>query len=72
MENFKIEQILTQITQWSSANINIMGLALVGSYARGNPRTDSDIDLMLITPSPCLFRQYLEWIYEIKWNQNYL
>lgn len=68
MKYSQIEQILTQITQWSSENLNIIGLALVGSYARGNARSDSDIDLMLITPNPWLFRQNMKWIYEIDWK----
>jgi predicted nucleotidyltransferase len=42
---------------WASQQADIQGVALVGSYARGTARDDSDIDLVILTEQP---EKYLE------------
>ncbi|MGB3694665.1 MAG: nucleotidyltransferase domain-containing protein [Spirulinaceae cyanobacterium] len=64
----KIEPILAQVTQWASMDVNIIALALVGSYAKGDFRFDSDIDLMFLTPDPLIFKNSQTWIKEIDWQ----
>ena len=48
------DRLLNKVTQWAK-NTGITGLALIGSYARGEARADSDIDLILVTPQPSMF-----------------
>lgn len=35
--------------QWASQDANIAAIALVGSYARGEAKDDSDVDLLVLT-----------------------
>jgi predicted nucleotidyltransferase len=42
---------------WASSQQDIEGIALVGSYARGTARGDSDIDFVILTGEP---EKYLE------------
>jgi predicted nucleotidyltransferase len=53
----KIESFLAQVKQWAEQQSDIKGVLLVGSYARGAARADSDIDLVILTTSP---RRYLD------------
>lgn len=55
--------------QWAVNSSHILAVALVGSYARGTAHPDSDIDIMVITSNPELFRQGTQWISEIGWDQ---
>ena len=41
---------------WAERRSDIVGVALVGSWARGAASLDSDIDLILLTPNPDAFR----------------
>jgi predicted nucleotidyltransferase len=43
---------IDQVAAWASAQPDIVALALVGSWARGNPTKRSDIDFMVISETP--------------------
>jgi uncharacterized protein len=64
----KVDRILKEIIYWASINKNIYAAALVGSWARGTARADSDIDLMFLTSDPSLFIKDRTWIDEINWE----
>jgi hypothetical protein len=63
----QLEQILAPIAAWARSRSDVHGLALVGSWARGAARRDSDIDLMLLVPEPQTFRSDEHWLTEIDW-----
>jgi predicted nucleotidyltransferase len=63
----KIKLIFEEVAQWASRQADIAAVALVGSWARGAARVDSDIDLMILTDSLMLFRQDEKWVNEIRW-----
>ena len=44
-----ITAFLGEFANWASARPDVNGVALVGSYARGAARQDSDVDLMILT-----------------------
>jgi len=67
--NALITSLLAIIVQWAVNSPHILATALVGSYAQGTARLDSDIDIMVITSNPEFFRQETQWIYEIGWDQ---
>jgi predicted nucleotidyltransferase len=46
-----VEKLLQDIKQWAQNHPKIEGVILVGSCARGDHKDDSDIDLVLLTPS---------------------
>ena len=67
-----INAILEKVANWAEIRSEILALALVGSYARGEATTDSDIDLMVITHFPEFFRQNHDWMHQINWESiNY-
>ena len=47
-----ISSFFDQIHTWSESQSNIIAIALVGSYARGDATELSDVDLVIITSSP--------------------
>ena len=56
-----ITAFLSEFTNWASAQPDISGVALVGSYARGAARQDSDIDLMILTTDVERYFQGKAW-----------
>jgi len=64
----QLEQILAAIAAWARSRADIHGLALVGSWARGSARRDSDIDLVVVVPDPQKFRSDEHWLSEIDWT----
>ena len=44
----KTEQLMMKVTEWGTKIPGLLGIVLVGSYARGDARSDSDIDLVVI------------------------
>src|ERR1700716_58173 len=48
----QIEQILDSITAWAASRPDILGLALIGSRARGAATPSSDIDLIILATEP--------------------
>jgi predicted nucleotidyltransferase len=68
--NEQVMQVLAVVTEWSELR-SVRGLALVGSYARGQARPDSDIDLVLLVNEPNLFRTDTAWLAELDWRSAY-
>ncbi len=72
MNNYLINTILEKAVNWAETRSEILALALVGSYARGEAKPDSDIDLMVITPNTDFFRSNHQWMHQINWESiNY-
>ncbi|MDY7041032.1 MAG: nucleotidyltransferase domain-containing protein [Chloroflexota bacterium] len=57
-----ILDFLPAVTQWASAQPDIIALALVGSYARGKATESSDIDLVILTSNPGRYLDEPGWI----------
>lgn len=47
-----VRAFLDRLTRWATARGDIVGLLLVGSYARGAARPASDVDVVLLTTDP--------------------
>ena len=62
----QVAALLPAVTAWAADRVDIVGLILVGSYARDRPRIGSDVDLILITTHP---DRYLghddDWLAEV-------
>jgi GrpB-like predicted nucleotidyltransferase (UPF0157 family) len=54
-------QFISSVIEWAAPEPAILGVVLVGSYARGMERADSDIDLVIITTDPVLWLDTDEW-----------
>ena len=48
--------------EWAASQPELLGVALVGSCARGTEREDSDIDLVIITRNPTWWLETDEWL----------
>ena len=57
-----IRDFLDTFVAWASDQPDVQGLALVGSYARGAAKDDSDIDLVILTDQPQKYLGDLKWI----------
>ncbi len=57
-----IRDFLEAFVNWASAHEDVQAIALVGSYARGEARDDSDIDLVLLTDQSQKYLEELKWI----------
>jgi len=67
-DNYLIKATLKQVTNWAEKCSEILALALVGSYARGEAKQDSDIDLMVIASDTKIFRDNYHWMHHIDWE----
>ena len=65
MNDVSAEAVIEAVAAWVRARDDVRALALVGSWARGNPRAASDVDLLVL--SDCLegYRRSREWMSEI-------
>jgi predicted nucleotidyltransferase len=57
------------VIQWLvTGRDDLRGMAVCGSWARGNPRPDSDLDLLIVAQGPELLRRRQKWIRELKFS----
>jgi hypothetical protein len=63
----QLDRALSPVVAWARSRSDVIGLALVGSWARGTARPDSDIDLMVLVSEPQSFRGDDSWLAEIAW-----
>jgi predicted nucleotidyltransferase len=61
----KVNSFLNKVKEWAKTQPDLLALALIGSHARGEAKTDSDIDLILLTSNPEEFFGNPEWIAEL-------
>jgi predicted nucleotidyltransferase len=57
-----IRDFLDAFITWVSDQPDVQGVALVGSYARGAARDESDIDLVILTDQPPKYFENILWI----------
>ncbi len=56
------EDFINQVIDWAKSEEGVLGVALVGSHARGEARLDSDIDFVIISSDPCRYVDDSSWI----------
>lgn len=56
-----IRDFLNALVAWASDQSDVQAIALVGSYARGAAREDSDIDLVILTNQPAKYLDDIQW-----------
>jgi predicted nucleotidyltransferase len=64
VNKIRVDEFLTQFTAWASAQPNILGAALVGSYARGTAKETSDVDLVVLARQPEPYLQTTDWTHQ--------
>lgn len=68
MKTAKVDLILSQVVKWAENRADIIGVALVGSWAREAARADSDIDLMFLSTNATGYRDNKAWMQSIHWE----
>ena len=53
---------IENVKAWSLHNELVQQVLVVGSYARGEARPDSDVDVIILCTSPALLLQRREWM----------
>ena len=53
---------LRDFVSWTKAQSDVVGVALVGSYARDAATEESDVDLMILTIEVAKYFQNQEWL----------
>jgi hypothetical protein len=59
------DAIVNAVAAWARAHEDIRALALAGSWARGDARPDSDLDLLLLSERANEYRRRSDWLAEI-------
>lgn len=57
--------IVRMVADWAANREDIRAMALIGSWARGDPQQGSDIDLLLLSDRGVDYRLRWEWLPEI-------
>jgi predicted nucleotidyltransferase len=65
VEPERIERLLGVVVSWARQRPDVRGVALVGSWARGAARPDSDVDLVVLTDDPDGYVTGEGWIAEL-------
>jgi hypothetical protein len=65
MKTADANAILSAIADWGLGREDIRAMALIGSWARGSPYQDSDIDMLLLSDRADEYRRRREWLTEI-------
>jgi uncharacterized protein len=61
----EVRDLLGRVRRWAAERPDVVAVALAGSWARGVPNTDSDVDLVVLTTAK---KDYLEgesWMEEL-------
>ena len=56
------DEVIKKAKAWAASRNDIRAVALVGSYARGDARPDSDIDLVLLCSDPPRYLEDTRWV----------
>ena len=56
------DELLKAVTSWAEDEVDIVSVALVGSRARGDARSDADIDIVIQCRRPERYLNELTWI----------
>ncbi len=65
----RVDLILAALVEWTGRRSDLLAVALVGSWARGEPEPGSDLDVLLLTANPGRFRSSAAWVDEIGWQR---
>jgi uncharacterized protein len=60
--NAAAESLINSVVSWSKTRDDILGFAVVGSYARGDARPDSDVDLVIVCSDPSKYLDDTAWV----------
>jgi predicted nucleotidyltransferase len=57
----RVHQFLSDFSQWAASQLDILAVALVGSYARNEATDASDVDLVVVARDPKIYVEDTKW-----------
>lgn len=60
--DLNVGSFLQSVVEWAKHESDLMALALVGSFARGEASPESDVDLILLLSSPEVYLENQDWV----------
>lgn len=61
----EFDRLMDRVAAWAAAQPDLVGVAVVGSRARGTARADSDLDLVFLSSDPGRYIRDEEWAHEL-------
>jgi predicted nucleotidyltransferase len=58
----EVEAFVSALVQWAAERSDVVAVAVVGSWARGAAKHDSDVDVVLLTYDPSVYIEREDWI----------
>ncbi|MFH9554108.1 nucleotidyltransferase domain-containing protein [Streptomyces sp. NPDC017435] len=58
-------RVMDRVTRWAANRSDVVGVLLVGSWARGAARPDSDVDLVVLSTAPARYAEDDGWLREL-------
>jgi predicted nucleotidyltransferase len=68
MNAAEVNRLIAVIEALVSGRDELRGMAICGSWARGNPRPDSDLDVLIIAQEPGSLRRDEEWVHALRFS----
>lgn len=61
----EVRELLERAREWACLRVDVVAVGLAGSWARGNARMDSDVDLVLLTTTKQDYLDDESWVREL-------
>ena len=61
----EVRTLLATLREWAQGRPDVVAVGLAGSWAHGDAKMDSDVDLMLVTEDPRPYLEEDEWVREL-------
>ncbi len=61
----EVETLLIRVQEWAGRRPDVVAVGLAGSWARGNPTMESDVDLVALTTAKESYLESEAWIEEL-------
>jgi predicted nucleotidyltransferase len=61
----EVRTLLAALRGWAQGRPDVVAVGLAGSWARDDARTDSNIDLVLLTEDRASYLEDEAWVYEV-------
>jgi predicted nucleotidyltransferase len=58
----EVETFVATLADWATERGDVIAVAIVGSWARGAAKRDSDVDLVVLTDNPSAYLEQEDWI----------